>query len=284
VTMREIKDLKEMRLFSEKAKSHGKKVGFVPTMGALHEGHLALVEAARRQCDIVVVSIFVNPTQFSPNEDLSRYPRNIRRDKNQLKHFDVEVLFIPDADAIYPGGYKTYVEVEKLSKKLCGRSRPAHFRGVATIVAKLFNIVAPDVAFFGEKDYQQLLIIRQLTRDLNWPIKIVPVPTVREFNGLAMSSRNAYLTAKEKKSATILYRALCLAKTEIEGGGKDMSRIIFRMRSLIGTEPGINLDYLLAVDPTSLEEARSVKGKILFVLAAQVGKARLIDNLVVDAG
>jgi pantoate--beta-alanine ligase len=190
--MREIRNLEEMALFSRKAKAHGKRVGFVPTMGALHEGHLALVAEARKKCEAVVVSIFVNPLQFGPNEDLSRYPRSLNKDKKLLKELGVDVLFRPGVAQMFPAGSRTFVEVEGLAKKLCGRTRPTHFRGVATVVAKLFNIVMPDVAFFGLKDYQQQVIIRQMTRDLDLPVEIVLLPTVREFDGLAMSSRNAY--------------------------------------------------------------------------------------------
>ncbi|MDD5593141.1 MAG: pantoate--beta-alanine ligase [Candidatus Margulisbacteria bacterium] len=281
--MREIKNPREMYLYSLKAKSHGKRVGFVPTMGALHEGHLSLVEEAKKKSDIVVVSIFVNPIQFAPNEDFTGYPRNTGRDKKLLKNFAIDVLFLPPADKLFPDGFKTFVEVDVLSKKMCGRSRPAHFRGVATIVTKLFNIVNPDVAFFGEKDYQQQLIIRQMAADLNFPIEVVSLPTVREFDGLAMSSRNAYLNQKERKSAAILYKALSLAQREIQSGERDVNKLLFRLRSLIGSEPVVRLDYLLAADPRTLQEVKSIKGKVLFALAAYIGKTRLIDNLVVEA-
>lgn len=273
-----------MQIYAQKAKSHGKSIGFVPTMGALHEGHLSLVEEARKRADVVVVSVFVNPIQFGPSDDFARYPRNLNRDRKLLKNFEVEVLFLPEASELYPEGFKTYVEAEGLSKKMCGRSRPAHFRGVATAVTKLFNIVCPDIAFFGEKDYQQQVIIKQMVRDLNLPVEIVSLPTVREYDGLAMSSRNAYLGSKERKSATILYRALSLAKEEIERGEKDLRKILFRMRSLIGTEPGVRLDYLVMVNPETLEEVKKLKGKVLVALAAYLGKARLIDNMLADAG
>jgi len=273
-----------MRLFSQKAKCHGKKVGLVPTMGALHEGHLSLVAEAKKRADVTVASIFVNPIQFGPSEDYSRYPRDLRRDKKLLKDLELDVLFLPEATAIFPEGFKTYAEVEGLSKKMCGLSRPTHFRGVATIVAKLFNIVCPDMVFFGEKDYQQQLIIKQMARDLDFPVEIVSLPTVREFDGLAMSSRNAYLNPKERKSAAILYKALKLAQGEIAAGNKDLNKIRLRMRSLIGSEPSVRLDYLVAANPETLAEVSKIKGKILFAVAAYVGKARLIDNLLVDAG
>jgi pantoate--beta-alanine ligase len=279
--MREIKDPKEMYLYSRKAKSHGKKVGLVPTMGALHEGHLSLVEEARKRADTVVVSIFVNPIQFGPSEDLARYPRNLGSDKKLLRHFDVDVLFMPEARTVYPEGFKTFVEVEGLSKKLCGRSRPTHFRGVTTVVAKLFNMVCPDIAFFGGKDYQQQIIIKRMAKDLDFPVEIVALPTVREFDGLAMSSRNAYLTQKERRSALILYRSLCLAKEEIGKGEKDPRKILFRIRSAVGTEPSVRLDYVAMVDPETLEEVRKIKGKVLVALAAYLGKTRLIDNMMI---
>jgi len=281
--MREIKNAREMLLYSTKAKAHGKKIGFVPTMGALHEGHLSLIAEARNKSGVVVVSIFVNPIQFGPGDDLSRYPRNLSRDKKLLKNLDIDVLFLPDASDMFPDGFKTFVEVEGLSKKLCGRSRPTHFRGVTTILAKLFNIVCPDLAFFGEKDFQQQLIIRRMARDLNIPVEIISMPTVREFDGLAMSSRNAYLNPKEKKSAAILFKALSLAQKEIAGGEREINKLLFRMRSLIGSEPAVRLDYLTAINPETLEEVKNVRGKVLFALAAYLGNSRLIDNLLIEA-
>lgn len=281
--MREIKNSREMRLYSAKAGAHGKKISFVPTMGALHEGHLSLIAEARNKSGVVVVSIFVNPIQFGPGDDFSRYPRNLSRDKKLLKNLDIDVLFLPEASELFPDGFKTFVEVEGLSKKLCGRSRPTHFRGVTTILAKLFNIVRPDIVFFGEKDFQQQLIIRRMVRDLNIPVEIVNMPTVREFDGLAMSSRNALLNPKERKSAVILFKALSLAQKEIAGGERDINKLLFRMRSLIGSEPAVRLDYLTAVNPETLEEVKNVRGKILFALAAYLGNSRLIDNILIDA-
>lgn len=264
-------------------KARGKSIGFVPTMGCLHEGHLSLVEAAKEKADIVVVSIFVNPIQFGPSEDLARYPKDSKRDMKLLKNFDVDVLFLPAASDLYSEGFKTYVEVEGLSKKMCGRSRPGHFRGVTTVVAKLSNIVAPDCAFFGEKDFQQQVIIKRMVRDLNLPIEIISLPTVREFDGLAMSTRNKYLTSKERKAAAILYQALSQAKKQIENGGRNPRKILLRLRSLIGTESAIRLDYAVIVDPETLEELKKIKDQTLIALAASIGKARLIDNLVVKA-
>ncbi|MDI6731373.1 MAG: pantoate--beta-alanine ligase [Candidatus Margulisbacteria bacterium] len=281
--MRTIKDLKEMRAFSERAKNHGKKIGFVPTMGSLHEGHLSLVAAAKRKSDIVVVSIFVNPMQFGPNEDFKHYPRHLRHDINLLKNFEIDALFLPEANKLYPDKFAAAVEVGELSKKMCGKSRPAHFRGVTTVLTKLFNIVVPDLAFFGEKDYQQLIIVRRLVQDLNLPIEIISQPTVRDFDGLALSSRNKLLNVKERRSATILHKALSMAKTEIETGERDVNKILFRMRSLIGSEPTVRLDYIVIAHPETLEDVKAIKGKLLIALAAYVGTTRLIDNLMVDA-
>lgn len=280
--MREIKTPGEMRLFSLKAKSHGQKVGFVPTMGALHEGHLSLIAEAKKRCDLVVTSIFVNPLQFSPSEDLAAYPRNFRRDKKLLKSLEINAVFSPDPGTMFPEGFKTFVDVEKLSNKMCGRTRPQHFRGVTTVVAKLLNIVCPDLAFFGEKDYQQQLIIKQMVRDLDLPVTVVVLPTVREFDGLALSSRNAYLNPRERKSSTILYKALRLAQSEIGAGERDLNKIMYRLRSLIGSEPSVRLDYLVAVDPETLEDTRGIRGRLLLAVAAYVGKTRLIDNLLID--
>jgi pantoate--beta-alanine ligase len=282
--MREIQSLPEMSLFSRKARAHGQRVGFVPTMGALHEGHLSLVAEARKRSDLVVVSIFVNPIQFSPSEDLKKYPRSLSRDKKLLKELGVDVLFRPGAGQMFPAGFRTFVEVEGLSKKMCGRTRLNHFRGVTTVVAKLFNIVRPDSAIFGLKDYQQQVIIRQMTRDLDLPVEIVSLPTVREFDGLAMSSRNAYLTPKERQTALILYKALSLAHRLVAGGERDLNKIMYKLRSLIGTEPSVRLDYLIAVDPATLDEVKKLKGKVVLAVAAYLGKTRLIDNIIVDAG
>ncbi len=279
--MRVIRDPEQVYLSALKAKSHGKTVGFVPTMGYLHEGHQSLIVAARQKCDLVIVSLFVNPLQFGANEDFGRYPRDFRRDKKILESLNVDLLFLPEASKLFPHGFKTFVEVEELSKKLCGKTRPVHFRGVTTILAKLFNLVSPDQAFFGEKDYQQLLIVKQLVRDLNFPVQIISLPTVREFDGLAMSSRNKHLDERERKAAPIIYKALLFAKEAVAKGERDSHRLLMRLRSLIGSEPAVRIDYLTLVDPETLEERRQIKGKTLLAVAAYVGKTRLIDNLIV---
>jgi pantoate--beta-alanine ligase len=281
--MREIRAIGEMRLFSERARFRGKKVGLVPTMGALHEGHLSLVAEARKRSDVAVVSIFVNPLQFGPREDFKAYPRDLRKDRRLLKNFDVDAVFIPEAAEMFPKDFKTYVEVKELSDKLCGGSRPGHFQGVATVVAKLFNIVCPDLAFFGEKDYQQQLLIRRMARELDLPVEIVALPTVREFDGLAMSSRNTYLSPEERSAATALYRALCLAKTRIRAGERDAGKLRSHITALLLNEPKVRIDYISVADPEDLTEIKRIKGKVLVALAAYVGKTRLIDNMVIKA-
>lgn len=254
------------------------KIGFVPTMGYLHKGHLSLVKIAKRNADKVVVSIFVNPTQFGPNEDLDRYPRNINRDKKILGDMGVDAVFLPTIDMMYPEGYLTYVEVEKLSKILCGASRPQHFRGVTTVVLKLFNIVVPDIAVFGEKDYQQAVIIKRMVNDLNLSVKIRTGKIIREDDGLAMSSRNAYLNPGERERATALYKSLLLANKMVNSGEKDCKKIKNRMKKLILSEGG-KIDYVEIVHPESLDPLKSIEDKARALVAVWIGKTRLIDNM-----
>ncbi len=270
-----------MRAFSRRAKEQGKIIGFVPTMGYLHEGHLSLVEAARAKTDIVVVSIFVNPAQFGPKEDLSKYPRNFKRDKLLLSSFNVDVLFLPSSGAMYPKGFCSYVEVEGISNKLCGRARPGHFRGVATVVAKLFNVVSPDFAFFGEKDFQQQFIIKRMVKDLDLPVQVLTLPTIREFDGLAMSSRNKYLTPEQRRSAPRLYKALLLAREIARRGERSAAKLIAELIHYIKKDPNIKIEQIRVVDPHSLEELKKIKKPALVLLAAFIGKARLIDNLLI---
>jgi pantoate--beta-alanine ligase len=279
--MKTVHSLPEMSALSDRLRERGQKIAFVPTMGALHEGHLSLLTAAQQHADQVVVSIFVNPIQFAPGEDFERYPRDLSGDKKKLKSFEPLILFSPAASAMFPPDFKTRVEVEEISQKLCGKFRLGHFKGVATVVAKLFNIVKPHFAVFGEKDYQQLLIIKQLVRDLNMGIKIIACPTVREYDGLALSSRNRNLSAQERKAATVLYRALTRAKKEIEGGETDTRRILLSLGRLIGFEPTVRVEYIAIVDPETLREVKTIKGKVLVALAARLGKTRLIDNLLI---
>jgi pantoate--beta-alanine ligase len=261
-------------------RSESKRVGFVPTMGALHEGHLSLVRAAKARCDVVVTSIFVNPTQFGPKEDLAKYPRPFEKDCELLQHEGVDFLFAPSSEEMYPKGAVTWVEVAGLSEKLCGRSRPGHFRGVTTIVAKLFHIVEPTVAFFGQKDAAQVAIIRRMVRDLNFPVEIVACPIVREPDGLAMSSRNVYLGAQERKSALVLSRCLREIQTLFERGDRQMENLVVAGKQALAGEPGVKLDYLEIVDPDTLETLGEINGAALVAVAAWVGNTRLIDNVV----
>jgi len=257
-------------------------VGFVPTMGYLHEGHLSLVRRARQECQHVVVSIFVNPTQFGPHEDYQRYPRDEARDLSLLAPLGVDVVFIPTAEEMYPSGYCTWVEVTgPLAQRLEGASRPGHFRGVTTVVTKLLNIVQPHRAYFGEKDAQQLRIVRRLVADLNLPVEIVPCPTVREPDGLAMSSRNTYLSPEERERALALHRSLVLAQELVRAGVRDAAHIRQRMREALAG-PGIRLDYVSIAHPETLEELERIEGPALALVAAWVGPARLIDNMLLE--
>jgi pantoate--beta-alanine ligase len=271
-----------MRAQSRAARDHGKRLGLVPTMGALHEGHLSLVRAAKAQCDLVTVSIFVNPTQFGPNEDFSRYPRTFEHDCELLKKEGVDVVFAPSVEEMYPAGAVTYVTVEGLSDKLCGRSRPGHFRGVTTVVAKLFHIAEPDVAFFGQKDAAQAAIIRRMVRNLDFAVRIVICPIVREPDGLAMSSRNAYLDPHQRKSALVLHRSLTEAQRLFERGQRNATQLIGAAKEVLAHEPAVKLDYFEIVDPDTLDPMAAVNQPALVAVAAFVGTTRLIDNVVLE--
>jgi pantoate--beta-alanine ligase len=268
-----------MRAASGAARRAGKRLGFVPTMGALHEGHLSLVRAARSSCDALAASIFVNPTQFAPNEDLAKYPRSFERDRELLEREGVELLFAPSVEEMYPAGAVTWVTVEGLSDKLDGRSRPGHFRGVATVVAKLFHIVDPDAAFFGQKDAAQVAIIRRMVRDLNLPTEIVVCPIVRESDGLAMSSRNAYLDGDQRKRALALHRALTRVQRMADEGQRKTSELVAAGRAEFVGESSVRLDYLEIVDPDTLDPVDSISRCALVAVAAFVGSTRLIDNI-----
>jgi pantoate--beta-alanine ligase len=260
-----------------------KTIGLVPTMGALHEGHLSLVREARRMCDVVVVSVFVNPTQFGPGEDYERYPRDLTNDTALLTDYNVDYIFAPTAEEIYPKGFATYVNVQGLSDQLEGGSRPGHFRGVATIVTILLNTVRPDFAFFGQKDAQQALIIRRLVRDLAFDAEIVILPTVREDSGLAISSRNLYLNPEEQSSAAIIHQALNRARTAYKEGERSASRLEILVRSTIELEPRARVDYVQVVDADSLEHLERIDERpVLIAVAAYVGKTRLIDNVILN--
>lgn len=278
--MRIIKSIKAMTGFSLGAKRAGRTIGFVPTMGYLHEGHLSLVKAAKRSCDVAVVSIFVNPIQFGPKEDLKEYPRDLKRDVRRLSKLKVDAVFIPREKEIFPEDFSTLVEVPKLRRVLCGRTRPVHFRGVATVVAKLFNIVGPDIAYFGKKDHQQFVIIRRMVKDLNMPVKVTGLPTVRERDGLAMSSRNAYLSKDQRSAALSLYKSLQFARSMIKEGETDSRRIMRAMVRLIcSAKPKVRLEYVEICDPLTLERKKKIKGPALIAVAAFAGKTRLIDNI-----
>jgi len=255
------------------------KVGFVPTMGYLHEGHLALIRRAREECEHVIVSIFVNPTQFGANEDLSKYPRDMERDFRLIEPY-TDLVWMPSAESMYPQGYQTWVEVEAMTRPLEGAMRPGHFRGVTTIVAKLFNSVQPYKAYFGQKDAQQVAVIRQMVRDLNFPIEIVVCPTTREADGLAMSSRNVYLDPEQRKAATVLYRSLSAAKEAYERGERDAENLREIMEELLASQPLAQVQYVSCADYDTLEELGTVKGKALLSMAVFLGKTRLIDNFV----
>jgi pantoate--beta-alanine ligase len=277
--MRVLTTIDEMHAACGEARRAGKRVGLVPTMGALHGGHLALVRAARANCEVVAVSIFVNPLQFGPKEDFSRYPRDLEKDRELLNHERVDLVFAPSAEEMYGRDNNTFATVEGLSERLCGRSRPGHFRGVTTVVAKLFHIVEPDAAFFGQKDAAQAAIIRKMVRDLNFDIQIVVAPTVREADGLALSSRNAYLTPEQRKQATALYRALMRVQTLTDRGERRAAELIRAGEEVVREEPGVKLEYFEVVNPDTLEQVADVSGGALVAVAAVVGTSRLIDNI-----
>jgi len=272
--------ISDMRAISRAVRRNDKRLGLVPTMGALHEGHLSLIRAAKSQCDTVAASIFVNPLQFGPNEDLAKYPRDFDRDCELLKKEGVDFLFAPSVEEMYPAGAVTHVTVEGLSDRLCGKSRPGHFRGVTTVVSKLFHIAEPDVAFFGQKDAAQLAIIRRMVRDLNFPVEIKACPIIREPDGLAMSSRNAYLNAQERMAALALYRALKRVQELFDQGERNVTRLTDAGKRTFMEEKSARLDYLEIVNPDSLESLSDVEGTALAAVAGFVGMTRLIDNVV----
>jgi pantoate--beta-alanine ligase len=281
--MNVIATISDMHAASRGVRAEGKLLGLVPTMGALHEGHLSLVRAAKSRCDAVTVSIFVNPTQFGPNEDFAKYPRSFERDRDLLAKEGVDFIFAPSVEEMYPAEAATWVTVEGMSERLCGRTRPGHFRGVTTVVAKLFHIVEPDRAFFGQKDAAQAAIIRRMVHDLNLPVEIVVCPIVREPSGLAMSSRNAYLSAEQKQSALVLYGLLKEIARRFRSGERDAASLIADGQQVVAGEPSVRLDYLEIVDPETLEPLPTVTRPALVAIAAFVGTTRLIDNVVLEA-
>ncbi len=281
--MRVVRRIGEMQDLSEEFIRQGKTIGFVPTMGYLHEGHLSLFRIARKKADILVVSIFVNPIQFGPNEDYQIYPRDPEGDLKKCEKEGVDVVFMPDVEEMYPPDFSTYVEVKHLDEELCGKYRPGHFRGVTTVVTKLFNAVRPHLAVFGLKDAQQYFIIRRMVRDLNMPIDIIPGPIVREPDGLAMSSRNVYLSPEERKQAPALYRALQLAKRMIEEGERDPRKVIDAVRRYIEEHAPLGrIQYIQVVDTYNLKPVDEIKGEVMVALAVFFGKTRLIDNVIVS--
>ena len=280
--MKVIKKIQEMRQEVSGIKSQGTSIGFVPTMGYLHEGHLSLVRESLRKADVTVVSIFVNPTQFGSSEDFKEYPRDLDRDSEVLEREEIDYLFVPEADEIYPQGYKTFVEVHDLQDKLCGRSRPGHFRGVCTVVLKLFNIINPDISFFGQKDYQQAVILKRMVKELNLEVKIEILPIIRELDGLALSSRNKYLTQEERKVALVLSKSLGEAKSMVERGKRDSATIIREMKEMIGRESLAKIDYVEIVDTDNLDPVARIEKESLAAVAVFIGKVRLIDNIILS--
>ncbi|MBI5198451.1 MAG: pantoate--beta-alanine ligase [Nitrospirae bacterium] len=277
-----IENIASMHALSERKRMEGKLIGFVPTMGFLHEGHLSLIREAKKLSDMVIVSIFVNPTQFRPNEDYDKYPRDLEGDTKKVNSAGGDIIFAPPARDMYPDGYLTYVNVEGITETLCGISRPGHFRGVTTVVTKLFNIVKPHKAFFGQKDYQQSVIIKKMVRDLNMDIDIILLPTVREHDGLAMSSRNSFLSTEERKVAPVLYRALIMASEMVKNGEKNTRKIYSEMKRMIENESLVVIDYISITDPETLTDISEIKGKTLIALAVKIGSTRLIDNLLIE--
>lgn len=279
MSMRLVKSPKTMQRICGELRQKGKTIGLVPTMGYLHEGHLSLVRIAKSKSDVLVVSVFVNPTQFGPGEDLKSYPRDFKRDRLLLEEEGCDFVFAPRMKNMYPEDCLTYVTVEKITGKLEGRTRPTHFQGVTTIVAKLFNIVQPDIAVFGQKDAQQAVVLKKMVDDLNYGIKMMIAPTIREKDGLALSSRNRYLSEEERKQAAVLYESLREAKKLIGKGERSAKRIISRMRNMINKQPSAKLDYIAITDARTLEPLKRLKGEVLISLAVRFGKARLIDNI-----
>ncbi len=282
--MKVIQTVKEMQAWSMSQHKKGYKTGFVPTMGYFHPGHLSLMKSSIKRTDKTVVSIFVNPTQFGVNEDFSKYPRNYERDLELAKEAGVDMVFLPAVDEIYPEGYDTYVVTDKLSQVLEGKTRPTHFRGVCTIVLKLLNIVMPDILFMGQKDIQQCVVLSRMIQDLHLKVKMVIQPTIREKDGLAMSSRNTYLSLEERKAALVLSQALEYAKNQVEKGTSNTAFIVNGMKKLINNESLADLDYIAVVNRYSLLPVKKLEGSFIICLAVYIGKTRLIDNYLFDVG
>lgn len=281
--MQIIKSIKDMQAMSRWQKKEGKAIGFVPTMGALHQGHLSLVRRSKKENDRTIVSIFVNPAQFGPKEDFDKYPRDREGDLGKLLSLEVDAVFIPERETMYPEGFSTFINVGRIGEKLCGVSRPGHFNGVATVVAKLFNIVMPDRAYFGQKDFQQTAVIRKLVREMDYSVDIIVCSIIREPDGLAMSSRNTYLSIEERKAATILYKALKLGEELILSRGmRDLSSLTREIEKLIRSEPLAGVEYIEIVHPRNLEAVRNIILPVVVCIAVKIGNTRLIDNIIVE--
>jgi len=277
-----LKTISEVRDFTSLYNLVNRRIGFVPTMGALHEGHLELGKKAREECDCLIYSIFVNPIQFGPKEDLAKYPRDIDGDLSKLDMIGTDAVFIPDETVMYPNGFSTFIDVGKIGNILCGKSRPGHFRGVATVVSKLFNIVECDQAYFGKKDYQQLVVLKKMVKDMNIPVEIIGVNTVREPDGLAKSSRNSYLSKKERTSAAVLFRALSFAKDNFRSFSSK-NELISEIKNIVSKEKNAEIDYVELRNSTDLSEVRSLKkGSFVLLLAVKFGTTRLIDNMIIN--
>lgn len=277
-----INSIYEMKNKIKATQKRGLSIGLVPTMGYIHDGHISLIKEARKKNDIVVISIFVNPTQFGPNEDYDKYPRNEQRDLDICESNDCDYVFLAQKDEIYPDDFLTYVETEELGQTLCGRSRPIHFKGVTTILTKLFNIVQPDRAYFGQKDAQQLIIIKKMVEDLNMNVKIIGCPTIREEDGLALSSRNSYLNNNERKDALLIYKSLILAKNLIDNGEKDVEKIKKEIKDTINLGKNNSIDYIEILNNKTLKSISKIKDEVLIAIAVNVGNTRLIDNIVIN--
>ena len=277
-----VKTIDQVRSAVGKARSEGKTIGFVPTMGALHRGHVSLMEGAQNKCDFVVVSIFVNPTQFGPGEDLDKYPRDIESDAEKCKQAGVDLIFAPEVSEMCPKKLISWVEVEELTDKLCGRSREGHFRGVTTVCAKLFNIVLPDIAFFGQKDAQQAIVIKRMVKDLNMPLAIEGCPTVREESGLAVSSRNQYLSKDEKEQAALVYASLQKCEQLAKEGETNSEKLIEAMICKLVESPSIKIEYINIVDINTVADVARITGQALVAVAVKIGNTRLIDNIILD--
>ncbi|MCX7920684.1 MAG: pantoate--beta-alanine ligase [Clostridia bacterium] len=280
--MRVVETINDIRAIVKSQRAAGKSIGFVPTMGCLHEGHISLARESIRENDFTIMSIFVNPTQFGVNEDFDKYPRRLEEDSRMAEEVGVDVIFAPSVKEMYPGSYKTFVNVEGITEVLCGKSRPGHFRGVTTVVSKLFNIVQPDKAYFGQKDAQQVLVIKKMVKDLDMNIDIITCPIVREHDGLAMSSRNVYLSGEERKAALVLSKSLFEAEKMILNGERDCKKILNYINEKIAAENRAQVDYISMVDVESLEEISEIQRNVLIALAVKIGGTRLIDNVIVE--